>query len=90
MAKSCCAVVGVIGFPLQVYDTLELIHTSSVKPNMQSKTCVNITEKYFSLGDFRKSRFFSSREGRDFRGTELNPQTNTTMTTIKENRGNRD
>ena len=57
---------------------------------MQSKTCVNITEEYFSLGDFPKSRFFSSREGRDFRGTELNPQTNTTMTTIKENRGNRD
>ena len=66
------------------------MHTSSVNLKMQSKPCVYVTEKYFSLGDFPKLRFFSSREGRDFRGTELNLQTNTTMTTIKENGGNRD
>ena len=66
------------------------MHASNVKLKMQSKPCVYVTEKYFSLGDFPKLRFFSSREGRDFRGTELNLQTNTTMTTIKENGGNRD
>ena len=57
---------------------------------MQSKPCVNVTEKYFSVGNFPQSRFYSSREGRDFRGTELNPQAKTTMTTINENSGNRD
>ena len=52
---------------------------SSVKLNMQSKPCVYVTEKYFSLQDFPQSRFYSSREGRDFRGTELNPQAETTQ-----------
>ena len=57
---------------------------------MQSKPCVNVTEKYFSVGNIPQSRFYSSWEGRDFRGTELNPQAKTTMTTINENSGNRD
>ena len=51
---------------------------------------INVTEKYFSVGNFPQSRFYSSREGRDFRGAELSPQAKTTMTTINENRGNRD
>ena len=57
--------------------SLELMDTSSVKLNMQSKPCVYVTARYFSLQDFPQSRFYSSREGRDFRGTELNPLTKT-------------